>query len=90
MRENQLRIEPLCRMCRQIGETTPADTVDHVVAHRGDRALAFDPANLQSLCKTCHDTHAQRRDRGEAIAGCDDQGFPIDPLHTWNLTKLER
>lgn len=86
MRDEQLRIEPLCRLCRQIGETTPADTVDHVVAHRGDPALAFDPTNLQSLCKGCHDRHAQMRDRGEAMAGCDNDGYPTDLLHKWGLT----
>lgn len=31
-----------------------ADTVDHIVPHRGDERLAFDRANLRALCASCH------------------------------------
>jgi len=32
---------------------TPATQTDHVVPHRGDRALFWNVANWQSLCHTC-------------------------------------
>jgi 5-methylcytosine-specific restriction enzyme A len=32
-----------------------AEVVDHIQPHRGDRALMYDPLNLQSLCKQHHD-----------------------------------
>lgn len=83
LRAERLRTEPLCRYCSEMGWTVPADTVDHIEPHRGDRALAFDPDNLQALCKPCHDRHAQAKDRGEAVAGFDADGYPIDPKHHW-------
>ena len=76
--------EPLCHYCLQHGDTVAADTVDHIKPHRGDETLAFDPDNLQSLCKTCHDIHADAKDRGKTMAGCDDKGLPIDPDHPWS------
>ena len=29
--------------------------VDHKVPHKGDRKLFFDPDNVWTLCKSCHD-----------------------------------
>jgi len=87
LRLEQLRREPLCRYCAQMGETVPATVVDHVIAHRGDRALAFDPTNLQSLCAPCHDRHAQAKDRGLPVAGCDADGYPLDPEHAWSVGR---
>lgn len=82
----QLLKEPLCRFCKQTGTDTAATVVDHKKAHRGNRRLAFDPDNLQSLCKPCHDKFAQIRDRGGIIPGSDDKGYPLDPNHSWNRT----
>lgn len=83
MRLAQLRDEPLCRYCKQMGRVVAATTVDHIRPHRGDRKLAFDPYNLQSLCKPCHDRHAQAKDNGLPVAGCDADGYPLDPSHPW-------
>ena len=84
LRRNQLAKEPLCRYCQSHGQITAADTVDHKKPHRGDKKLAFDPENLQSLCKPCHDIHADAKDRGKTMAGCDEAGYPIDPEHPWS------
>jgi len=45
--------EPLCRMCSKENRYTLANEVDHIVplAIGGNR---FDSANLQSLCRPCH------------------------------------
>ena len=59
-REQQLRKEPLCRMCEAQGRVTAATVADHVTPHRGDPAL-FD-GSLQSLCATCHSSVKQRED----------------------------
>lgn len=40
--------------------------VDHIVPHRGDAALFWDPANLQSVSKAFHDAEKQRQERGDA------------------------
>jgi 5-methylcytosine-specific restriction endonuclease McrA len=80
----RLNIEPLCRMCADEGETTPADTVDHVEPHKGDWSLFIDPDNTQSLCARCHSERKQRQE----IHGYDDalgaDGWPIDPAHPAN------
>ncbi|WP_269448179.1 HNH endonuclease [Lentibacillus sp. JNUCC-1] len=49
-----LRRNPLCVHCTDSGMTVPATEVDHIVPHRGDRDLFWDPNNHQGLCKSCH------------------------------------
>jgi 5-methylcytosine-specific restriction enzyme A len=80
LRQYQLREHPLCVFCLETGLVTPAEIVDHVVPHHGDRTLFFH-GRLQSLCKRCHDSakkqielHGFRRDIGL-------DGWPLDPRH---------
>lgn len=82
-RSAQLRTEPLCRMCKQMGYRTLATVADHIEAHRGDTALFFE-GELQSLCSTCHSSVKQAEEKSGAIRGCDAQGNPIDPGHHWS------
>jgi 5-methylcytosine-specific restriction protein A len=46
---------PLCVQCEKEGRLTPANVVDHIIPHRGDKKLFWDKDNWQSLCKSCHD-----------------------------------
>lgn len=78
-----LRSHPLCRMCQAQGEVTAATVVDHIVPHKGDRALFWDSTNWQPLCKPCHDRHKQRIERGTE-AGCNIDGLPSNKFHHWN------
>jgi 5-methylcytosine-specific restriction protein A len=55
--------EPECRACRLRGVLRPAEVVDHIEPHHGDRARFFERRNLQPLCKTCHD----KKTYGESI-----------------------
>ena len=55
LRPAQFLREPWCRECAKRGIRTRATVVDHVEPHRGDWARFIDRANLQSLCKRCHD-----------------------------------
>src|SRR5580704_733274 len=64
LRDRQLRREPHCLMCAQIGRVTQATVADHIVPHRGDRALFFDASNLQSLCLPHHTEKTTRAERG--------------------------
>lgn len=84
LRERQLRLAPLCRFCREAGRTTPAAVVDHVVPHRFDRTKFFDAANLQSLCKSCHDSIKQTFEKSGHLPGSTLEGLPLDPGHPWN------
>jgi 5-methylcytosine-specific restriction protein A len=49
VRRMHLANEPLCRMCGRL-----ADLVDHIQPIR-DGGERLDDANLQSLCRSCHD-----------------------------------
>jgi 5-methylcytosine-specific restriction endonuclease McrA len=52
LRDQVLSEEALCRA----GCGRPPGVVDHIRPHRGDETLAFDRANLQAMCKPCHDS----------------------------------
>jgi len=84
MRLQQLRDEPLCRYCAAMGWVVPATVVDHTIPHRGDRDLALDQGNLQSVCKPCHDRLCQIKDSGRPVPGCGADGYPLDPAHHWS------
>src|SRR5262249_31361145 len=68
--------------------------VDHIetVEERPDLALCLD--NVRTLCIE-HDNQSHReKGRRDAsgkrveqftIRGCDENGFPLDPNHAWNL-----
>lgn len=57
-------IEAITLACLGKGMALPwATVVDHSVPHRGDMALFWDSSKWQALCKPCHDSHAQRRDK---------------------------
>lgn len=85
LRTAQLRDEPLCKFCLEQGRTEAATIVDHIVPHKGDHGLFFDPGNLASLCKTCHDSAKQAAERrGVEAIGSRVDGTPIDPGHHWN------
>lgn len=84
LRKAQLQRNPFCRYCAQVGNRTPATVADHIKPHRGNPALFFDAANLQSLCKTCHDSAKQRLERSGTLKGSDTAGLPLDPNHPWH------
>lgn len=52
-----------CRMCARIEADTARLVADHVVPHRGDPTLFWDPDNLQCLCAACHSGQKQRQER---------------------------
>lgn len=53
---------PLCAECESEGRVAPATLVDHVVPHRGDMGLFWQPSNWQGLCVR---HHQQKTNRGE-------------------------
>lgn len=65
--KRRLRQYPLCA-CEECQEgrvrATPAEVTDHIVPHKGDLGLFWDPSNHQSLSKSCHDRKTAREDGG--------------------------
>jgi 5-methylcytosine-specific restriction enzyme A len=80
LREYQLHIEPLCRLCLARGQVVAATVADHIVPHKGDWN-AFVTGKLQSLCVECHNGRKRTEDiRGyQSDIGAD--GWPLDPRH---------
>ena len=78
LRQHQLTVEPLCRMCLGEGRTTAATVCDPITPHRGDPDL-FWSGPFQSLCATCHSLFKQSEESGglKHLRGCDEQGEPL-------------
>lgn len=83
-RWKRLRIQVLtdamfsCAHCKRLEGKTSLLVADHIRPHRGDASLFWDRANLQCLCKQCHDRHKQSIERGGAgrnVTGID--GWPV-------------
>lgn len=61
---------PLCVDCSGVGLVVAAREVDHIVPHKGDKALFWQRSNWQPLCKPCHsrktarEVFAKKMDRG--------------------------
>lgn len=60
LRGDQLLREPFCRECARRGVRRYATDVDHIRDHKGDWAVFTDPANLESLCHSCHSRKTAR------------------------------
>ena len=58
-----LFVHPLCAECLKSGKYVRATVVDHIVPHRGDKALFWDQNNWQALCKRCHDRKTRLHDQ---------------------------
>ena len=62
LRIQKLRDNPVCELCEKQGVVTAAHCVHHLIpietatTKEEMRRLAFNPANLQSLCDQCHHT----------------------------------
>jgi len=94
-RAGWLRKHPLCgdrltgrsaehSSCARAGRAVAGTDVDHIIPHRGDMGLFWDPENHQSLCGTCHDSIKSQLERSGRVQGCDEHGLPLDPQHPWN------
>jgi 5-methylcytosine-specific restriction protein A len=57
LRAQHKRANPFCIECGK-----PGTDVDHKKKHKGDWAIFFDPNNLQTMCKKCHN---RKTGRGE-------------------------
>jgi len=53
------KAQPNCAECGVVNEMRRM-VVDHIVPHRGDRKIFWDPSNWQTLCQTCHNKKTAR------------------------------
>ena len=64
VRAGWLRSHPLCVHCEAEGRVVAASEVDHIIPHKGDRALFWDNTNWQSLCHSHHSKKTATEDGG--------------------------
>ena len=83
-RVNFLASNGLCIACKRSGKVVKATIVDHIIPHKGNPTLFWDPKNWQPLCKRHHDITKQRIEKGNALIGVDAKGRPTHPNHPWN------
>lgn len=67
----------------QAGEPN-SPIADHIIPHRGDRVLFFDPDNLQCLCLDHHTEKTNLIERYGYSNDLGDDGYPLDPMHPMN------
>lgn len=86
LRAAHLARNPYCQCPHHDGQKIPANTVDHHEPHRGDARLFWNPGNLRSMTKPCHDAWKQSQERGGAgfLSGCDERGWPLSEEHGWH------
>lgn len=73
LRAKWLKANPLCAYCLKAGKRQLGSHVGHIVPHKGDRALFYNLANLETVC--FHHKNAAKQGKG-----------PIGetPKHHWN------
>lgn len=83
-RKGKLMRNPLCAYCLELGHTTAATDVHHVIPIRDAPELRLSDANTIALCKACHDGPAQREEKTGHKTGCLNNGMPRDGNHKWS------
>jgi 5-methylcytosine-specific restriction enzyme A len=83
--KHQLRLDPLCALCREAGRLVPAAIADHHPPHKGDYNK-FRLGPLRSLCRDCHQGVRAIDKRGYSHA-IDDNGYPTDNAHPFNKVR---
>ncbi len=63
-RKGFLSKHPLCIKCQEQSKVTPAEVVDHIIPHKGDKKLFWDRSNWQPLCNSCHSKKTRQQDMG--------------------------
>ena len=86
IRAAQLSAHPLCVMCLNQNEITPATIADHVEPHRGNEQ-AFWTGKLQSLCANHHSKIKQQIELFGSHTSIGVDGFRIDPNHPVNKVR---
>jgi len=64
-----LKTHPLCECddCRRRPVPKIADTVDHIIPHKGDQRLMWDRSNWMAMNRSCHSKKTATKDRGSWI-----------------------
>lgn len=65
---------PLCEHCKERGDVSPAEHVDHIVPVSGPDDPGFwDPTNHQALCVPCHNAKTATEREGGGLQSLGDE-----------------
>ena len=88
-RRRQLAAQPCCEKCLEGGVITAAVAVHHRQPLRDAPHLAFDGANLQSLCLVCHNRTAQGAEHRGYSNEIGVDGYPTTRIaRTWAAPNI--
>lgn len=59
-REQFLKLNPICVMCKDENRVNTATVVDHITPHKGDKELFWDRENWQALCESHHNAKSAK------------------------------
>jgi len=76
-----------CQMCGRLEGNSSQLVADHKLPHKGNRDLFWDAANIQTVCKPCHDRHKQSEERTGFSKAIGIDGWPTDDRHPANGGK---
>ena len=76
----QMRAHPLCRHHLEKGQVVKAVIADHIEPHKGDWNK-FWLGELQSLCRTCHESGKKYQEARGFRSDIGEDGWPVDPKH---------
>jgi 5-methylcytosine-specific restriction protein A len=77
---------PLCLGCAAVHRVKPTEVTDHIVPHKGDRALLWSEANWQPACREHHDIIKQRLERAFASGSITAEALKLDSSAAIRLT----
>lgn len=63
-KDEYIREHPWCAICAKEGRRTSSQTVDHIIAHKGDMKLFWDRKNWQPACLSCNSRKAATSEGG--------------------------
>lgn len=73
-----LRSHPLCVAHEANGLVVPAGLVDHIIPHKGDMALFWDPTNWQALSIDAHERIKKVLENRWLLGEIDDKDLRLD------------
>ena len=94
LRNAHLSLFPMCEGCEAMQRLSVANTVDHRLAISDGGAPFPGHDGLASYCASCHGAKTARGSEAGAIRsskprkGCDADGNPLDPAHSWSEKSL--
>ena len=73
-RRQHLKDNPLCVTCLKAGRRVAARELDHVKPCGNDPVLFWDSANVQGLCRPCHERKTSAENSGRARPWSEQRG----------------